>query len=194
MTPNYPSKAVDVAIVGAGPVGLTVSLLLSRFHVHHLVIEQRLEQSDHPQAHFISCRSMEIFRELNGLERDIRRMSAPLNDWRRYVYCTSMADLPGAADSGVPRSNSLLGAVDHFADGPDHRISPTWECNLPQHELEHLLHKAAIQSPFCRLIEGRRAAVMESGHGVELTLTNALSTARPRIGLPHGIFGRIDCT
>ena len=180
MTPNYPSKAVDVAIVGAGPVGLTASLLLSRFHVHHLVIEQRLEPSGHPQAHFISCRSMEIFRELNGLERDIRRLSAPLDDWRRYVYCTSVTDLPGAADSGVPRSNSLLGAVDHFADGPDHRISPTWECNLPQHDLERLLRKAAIQSPFCRLIEGRRAAVTESGHAVALTLTD-VSTGQNEI-------------
>ena len=33
MTPNYPNKAVDISIVGAGPVGLTASLLLSRFHV-----------------------------------------------------------------------------------------------------------------------------------------------------------------
>ncbi|MEN8689868.1 MAG: FAD-dependent monooxygenase [Desulfobacterales bacterium] len=172
MTPNYPSKAVDVAIVGAGPVGLTASLLLSRFHVHHLVIEQRLEPSGHPQAHFISCRSMEIFRELNGLERDIRRLSAPLDDWRRYVYCTNIADLPGAADSGDSRSSFLLGTVDHFADGPDHRISPTRECNLPQHDLERLLRKAVVQSPFCRLIEGRRAAVTESDHGVALTLTD----------------------
>ncbi len=61
--------AVDVIIIGAGPVGLTASLLLSRFRVHHLVIEQRLEPTGHPQAHFISCRSMEVFRELNGLER-----------------------------------------------------------------------------------------------------------------------------
>ena len=43
MTPNYPNKAADVSIVGAGPVGLTASLMLSRFHVHHLVIEHRLE-------------------------------------------------------------------------------------------------------------------------------------------------------
>ena len=172
MTPNYPNKAVDVSIVGAGPVGLTASLLLSRFHVHHWVIEQRVEPTDHPQAHFISCRSMEIFRELNGLEKEVRRLSAPLEEWRRYIYCTNMTDLPGASGSGDSRSSSLLGAVDHFADGPDHSISPTWECNLPQHDLEHLLRKTAVQSPFCRLIEGRRAAVTESDHGVALTLTD----------------------
>ena len=97
MTPNYPNKAVDVTIVGAGPVGLTASLLLSRFHVHHWVIEQRLEPTEHPQAHFISCRSMEIFRELNGLEKEVRRLSAPLDDWRHYVYCTTMTALPGEA-------------------------------------------------------------------------------------------------
>ena len=172
MTPNYPNKAADVSIVGAGPVGLTASLMLSRFHVHHLVIEQRLEPTGHPQAHFISCRSMEIFRELNGLEKEVRRLSAPLDEWRRYVYCTNMTDLPGEADSGDSRKSSLLGAVDHFADGPDHHISPTWECNLPQHDLELLLRKAAIRSPYCHLLEGRRAAVSESDHGVALTLTD----------------------
>ena len=172
MTTNYPSKVIDITIVGAGPVGLTASLLLSRYHVHHLVIEQRLEPSDHPQAHFISCRSMEIFRELNGLEKEIRRLSAPLDEWRRYVYCTTMTALPGEAEGGDPRSNSLLGTIDHFANGPEHRISPTWECNLPQHDLEHLLRKTVLQSPFCRLIEGRRASLAESDHGVTLTLTN----------------------
>jgi 2-polyprenyl-6-methoxyphenol hydroxylase-like FAD-dependent oxidoreductase len=79
MTPTYPSKAVDVTIVGAGPVGLTASLLLSRFHVHHWVIEQLLEPTDHPQAHFIGCGSMEIFRELNDLVRTLQKKFNPLN-------------------------------------------------------------------------------------------------------------------
>ena len=164
--------AGDVIIIGAGPVGLTASLLLSRYGVKHLVIEQRLEPTAHPQAHFISCRSMEVFRGLNGLEREIRRRGAPLDEWRRYVYCTNVADLPEKIGGSDSRRSSLLGAVDHFADGPDHRISPTWECNLPQNELEQLLRRAAIKSSFCRSLEGRHAAVAESEHGVEVTLTD----------------------
>ena len=161
----------EVIIIGAGPVGLTASLLLSKYGVRHLVIEQRWEPTGHPQAHFISCRSMEVFRELNGMEREIRRQGAPLDEWRRYVYCTNLADLPHEDDGGGSRHNSLLGSVDHFVDGPNHRISPTWECNLPQHNLERLLREAAIQSSFCRLLEGRHAAVSESERGVVVTLT-----------------------
>jgi 2-polyprenyl-6-methoxyphenol hydroxylase-like FAD-dependent oxidoreductase len=85
-SPGEVNGAVEVIIIGAGPVGLTASLLLSRYGVKHLVIEQRLEPTAHPQAHFISCRSMEVFRGLNGLERKIRRRGAPLDEWRRYVY------------------------------------------------------------------------------------------------------------
>ena len=171
-SPGEVNGAVEVIIIGAGPVGLTASLLLSRYGVKHLVIEQRLEPTGHPQAHFISCRSMEVFRELNGLEREIRRRGAPLDEWRRYVYCTNVVDLPEKTDGSDSRGSSLLGAVDHFANGPDHRISPTWECNLPQNELEQILRQAVIQSPFSQLLEGRHAAVAESEHGVELTLTD----------------------
>ena len=54
--------AVPVLIVGAGPVGLTLSALLSRFGVDHLVCERRARPSTHPQAHFVNNRTMEIFR------------------------------------------------------------------------------------------------------------------------------------
>lgn len=50
-------------IVGAGPVGTTLSLLLGRFHVPHILIDQRpsidIIKNAPPQAHFLSNRSME---------------------------------------------------------------------------------------------------------------------------------------
>ena len=62
----------EVIVVGAGPVGLVASLLLSKYHVPHMLVEQLVEPDNHPQAHFINCRSMEILRELNSLDLIIR--------------------------------------------------------------------------------------------------------------------------
>jgi 2-polyprenyl-6-methoxyphenol hydroxylase-like FAD-dependent oxidoreductase len=47
-----------VVVVGAGPVGLVASLLLSNYHVPHVLVEQLVEPDTHPQAHFINCRSI----------------------------------------------------------------------------------------------------------------------------------------
>jgi pyruvate/2-oxoglutarate dehydrogenase complex dihydrolipoamide dehydrogenase (E3) component len=54
----------DVLIVGGGPAGLVLSTLLSRMGVSNMVVEANSCQSDHPQAHFINTRTMEILREL----------------------------------------------------------------------------------------------------------------------------------
>ena len=59
-----------IIIVGAGPVGLTTSLLLSQWNIPHLVIEQRKDTVRMPQAHVVRTRTMEIFRQL-GLEDQV---------------------------------------------------------------------------------------------------------------------------
>jgi 2-polyprenyl-6-methoxyphenol hydroxylase-like FAD-dependent oxidoreductase len=165
---NALPASIDVAVIGAGPVGLTASLLLSRFGVSHLVVEQRRAPTDHPRAHFISCRSMEIFRELGGVDRAIREAAAPLDEWRRYVYCTDLVRLPGSlADRPAP--DALLGVTDHFPQGPDPAASPIWECNLPQHVLVRLLREAAVGNRHCRLLEGWRAEVDEACGYIRVT-------------------------
>jgi hypothetical protein len=58
------APAVPVLIVGGGPVGLTLSILLSRLGVDSLLVERHASPTTHPQAHFINNRTMEVFRPL----------------------------------------------------------------------------------------------------------------------------------
>ncbi|MFB7469954.1 FAD-dependent monooxygenase [Kitasatospora sp. NPDC056184] len=73
--PSWPTNT-SVLVVGGGPVGLTLSLLLSRHGVRHLLVEAHPATSRHPKARGVSARSAEVFRRL-GLEADLRRAGLP---------------------------------------------------------------------------------------------------------------------
>ncbi|MCX4734320.1 FAD-dependent monooxygenase [Streptomyces sp. NBC_01363] len=72
---HFPTT-IPVLIVGGGPVGLTLSNLLSRHGVDHLLTEARPGASRHPKARGVSARSMEIFRRC-GLEDAVRGAGLP---------------------------------------------------------------------------------------------------------------------
>jgi 2-polyprenyl-6-methoxyphenol hydroxylase-like FAD-dependent oxidoreductase len=171
-------KYNKVVVVGAGPVGLVASLLLSNYHVPHVLVEQLAEPDTHPQAHFINCRSMEILRELNGLDQVIRDQCAPLDEWRRFVYCTGLLDLPDRRRINPESADALLGVVDHFADAPVEEHSPTQEAHFPQHDFVQLLRREVLASKFCRLVEGWHADVRENRHRVTVTLTDGQTGRR----------------
>jgi len=70
--------------------------------VHHVVLERATALTQHPQAHFINHRTMEVLRHLGGgLAAAVVRQGPPLDQWRRFVYCESM-------------TGGVLGEVDHF--------------------------------------------------------------------------------
>ena len=73
--PSTP-ESVPVLIVGAGPAGLTASLLLARLGIRSLVVERRPQPSILPRATGVNVRSMEIYRSL-GLEVGIDAASMP---------------------------------------------------------------------------------------------------------------------
>ncbi|WP_161500965.1 FAD-dependent monooxygenase [Embleya scabrispora] len=73
---HAPPSTTPVLIVGGGPIGLTLSILLSRYGVDHLLVEARPGTSRHPKARGIAARSMEILRRC-GLEDAVRDAGLP---------------------------------------------------------------------------------------------------------------------
>ena len=76
--PHFP-----VCIVGGGPVGLLMSTLLSAKGVQHCLLERRFEPTTHPQAHFMSMRTMEILRaHVPDVFEGIVKQVSPASNWR----------------------------------------------------------------------------------------------------------------
>ena len=55
-------------IAGGGPVGLCLSILLSRFGIAHVLIEKHPGTTIHPKARNLTVRSIEIMRSWGILD------------------------------------------------------------------------------------------------------------------------------
>ncbi|KAI9034245.1 FAD binding domain-containing protein [Hyaloraphidium curvatum] len=134
--PSGAAPHTPVLVVGGGPVGFTLFLLLARLGVPPLLVERGTAPTRHPQAHFINCRTMEIFRLLGpdpgtSLERHILAEQPPLDQWRTFTYCTGML------------RGTVIGRIDHFdpANGqlPPPDASPSEVAHYSQNRLMGLL-------------------------------------------------------
>lgn len=122
-------SVLPVLIIGAGPVGMTLSILLTKLGVKCAILEKNKAFSTHPQAHFINNRSMEVFRKLDGLGDEILRSQPPVEFWRKFIYCTSL-------------TGPILGAVDHMQPQDfDQIASPVSVAHFSQYKLSRLLLK-----------------------------------------------------
>ncbi|XP_039017976.1 2,4-dichlorophenol 6-monooxygenase-like [Hibiscus syriacus] len=126
---NGNDSLLPVLIVGAGPVGLVLSILLNKFGVQCSVLEKNKGFSQHPQAHFINNRTMEVFRKLDGLAEEIQRSQPPVNLWRKFIYCTSL-------------TGPILGSVDHMHPKDFEKVvSPISVAHFSQYKLTRILVK-----------------------------------------------------
>src|SRR5580704_3311570 len=73
---EVPQEHVAVTIVGGGPIGLTMGLLLGRFGIPAVVLERNAATTDHPKARGCFARTMELFR-IWGIEKPIRERGLP---------------------------------------------------------------------------------------------------------------------
>ncbi|KAK9842673.1 hypothetical protein WJX74_000512 [Apatococcus lobatus] len=157
-----PEGQIPVVIAGAGPTGLTLALLLSRLRIPSLLVDRAAGLTTHPQAHFINNRTMEVFRPLAGLAEEVRSMSPPLDQWRKFIYCERV-------------TGHIYGEVDHFwgQNSPHMRdLSPVPVTHLSQNRLVPLLLKRVQAGGLCDVrfsnrVDGYR--VVKSGLRVTIT-------------------------
>lgn len=113
------SSQYEVAICGAGPTGLTLSILLSRFGIRHLVVDRREGLSGVPRARGINHRTGEIW-QLMGLGEDLQRMNLAPEWHERRVYQETLA---GPLIGTVETPSDLPGACSHLTPSDAYCIS-----------------------------------------------------------------------
>lgn len=69
-------EQVAIAIVGGGPIGLTMGLVLGRFGIPCMILERNATTTDHPKARGCFARTMELFR-VWGIDRAVRERGLP---------------------------------------------------------------------------------------------------------------------
>ena len=82
-----------VAIVGGGPTGLILSILLSQFNVPSSLFETRQEEEVllHPQAHYLNLRTMEILKHyIPSVYEKVIAEAPPVPHWESFNFSHSV--------------------------------------------------------------------------------------------------------
>ena len=164
MTTQSSPQATSL-IVGAGPVGLMMAVLLARQGLTSVVVERYKTRHGAPKAHALNPRTLEICRAI-GLDIEaMTRRGTPVQDgaWVRF-----MTTLSGSEIGVLPyeRQDEAVKAV-----------TPTPLINLAQPLFEDFLIEMAARSP---LIEVRRGVDWVSCRQDEGVVTSVLEDVETR--------------
>ncbi|MFC5500884.1 FAD-dependent oxidoreductase [Lysinimonas soli] len=160
MTSTSPTTSFDVAIVGAGPVGVSAAIDLARRGRRVIVLERRAAPSDQPRAHVVNARTMEIFRGW-GVADAIKREGLHPELARGFSWLTSM-------------SSDALATLDYVDEATAERHSPERLCSCPQDLIESVLLQRLAEEPTATVrFDHEVTAIEQRAGGVDLTVRAA---------------------
>jgi len=128
------SERIPVFVVGGGPVGLAMAVLLHRFEVPVVVVERSPATTDHPKSRGCLSRTMELFRQW-GVEDAIRRRG-----------------LPPQSDVWVCAKSLVGEELGRTHPEPDVGHTPSWKSLVAQDAVEEELLGALRNSPHVRVL------------------------------------------
>ncbi|HTB44945.1 MAG TPA: FAD-dependent monooxygenase [Acetobacteraceae bacterium] len=123
-----------VLIVGGGPVGLAMALLLDRFAIQCVVIERSHATTDHPKSRGGWIRTMELFWQW-GIERRIRARRLQAGSGM-FVFVESIA----GREIGRTRPE------------PDEGHTPAWKSLVAQDAVEEEIYADLRRSKYARVL------------------------------------------
>jgi 2-polyprenyl-6-methoxyphenol hydroxylase-like FAD-dependent oxidoreductase len=138
-------QAVPVVIVGGGPVGLSMAILLQRFGIEFVLLERSDTTTDHPKARGTYTRTMEIFRQW-GIDGLMRRHGLP-DGSDFFTFAEAMSGKEWGRTNPEPN-------VGH---------SPCWKSIQSQDTVEQELLTHARQSSTGRILYGHEFLHFDEG-------------------------------
>jgi len=135
--------STEVLIIGGGPSGMISALCLAKLGVKSIIVERNDGINEHPKAHELNTRSIEILDNLGITDKELRAEAAPFSDGARILFGKTI--------------NEEFGRIDLYADKErrnkyqQHLKSKTAYLNISQTEVEKVLLRHVTVNPFIEL-------------------------------------------
>jgi 2-polyprenyl-6-methoxyphenol hydroxylase-like FAD-dependent oxidoreductase len=100
-----------IVIIGGGPTGLFMARLLQSYQVPFVLLEAQTPERrfQHPQAHFLNTRSMELLKHASAsLYQRLREAMPPVEEWKSFLFGPDMTS----------KENNMMARVVHPVDRP----------------------------------------------------------------------------